>query len=177
MDAGRLGRLWGGFRKMLRNPIQLRFLVGVGMLAAWYFALFAPVSEGIAQAELDRQRHEAHLKLAREIEALRAQADKFRDRVPPGADKREWVEYMISGIRAFPVKLLKLEPQGTKTSGPFELLVLKVEIQGSFKDLEALLSWLEFNPRLLRIDVVNIQKGKGAGEGLLLRLTVLGVMG
>ena len=116
--------------------------------------------------------------MASEIEALCARgADKFRDRLPQGTDPNEWVEYTLAGIRSFPLKLLKLEPQGVKKFGPFQIMVLRIEIQGSFADLERLLGWLEFNPRLLRIDVVNIQKSGGVEGGLTLRLTVLGVIG
>jgi hypothetical protein len=177
MDPGRLGPLWATLKKRLHDPLQLRFAIVGTLLVAWYAAVYQPISAEIDAVSAARAKTEAHLALAREIEALRSQAAKFHDRLPPKGDSNEWVEYMLGGIRQYPIKLLKLEPQPRLKHGPFDLVVLKIEIQGSFADLDAFLGWIEANPRLFRVDLVDLHKGQGSVKGLALRLTVLGVMG
>ena len=56
-------------------------------------------------------------------------------------------------------------------------MILQIELAGKFADLDAALAWIEDNPRLFRIDSASIDRGRGNDRDLLLRLTVLGVMG
>lgn len=177
MDVNWRSPLWAKLKKRIRDPLQLRIVVGGSLLVAWYVGVFRPISSEIDAVSAARARSEAHLAPAREIEALRSQAALFRDRLPPKTDPNEWVEYMLAGIRKYPLKLLKLEPQKMMKHGPFDLVVLRIEIQGTFSDLDALLGWIEANPRLFRVDLVELQPSQGNLGGLVLRMTVLGVMG
>jgi hypothetical protein len=177
MDAGRLGPLLKDLRTRLKDPLQLRFFVGGGMALAWYVAVYLPASAGIEEATKARSAATAHAAVAREIQALRADAAKFRDRLPTGTDPNEWVEYVLAGVRERPVRLLKLEPKGLKKHGPFSVVILQIELSGKFADLDAALAWIEDNPRLFRVDSASIDRGRGTDRDLILRLTVLGVMG
>ena len=177
MDAGRLGPILKDLRRRLKDPLQLRFFVGGGMALAWYAAVYLPASSGIAEASRSKSAATAHAVVAREIQALRAETAKFRDRLPRGTDANEWVEYILAGVRDRPVRLLKLEPKGLRKHGPFNVVILQIELAGKFADLDAALAWIEDNPRLLRIDNAAIDRGRGNDRDLLLRLTVLGVMG
>jgi Tfp pilus assembly protein PilO len=177
MDAVRLGPLWAKVKARLRDPLQLRFGLCGAMLVAWHAGVYRPMSSWIDAAEAARSRSAAHLAPAREIEALRTQAAKFRDRLPRETDKNEWVEYMLVGIRKYPLKLLKLEPQPSKKHGPFDLMILRIEIQGTFAELDAFLGWIESNPRLFRVDLVDLHSSQGEPGRLVLQMTVLGVMG
>ena len=177
MDAGRLGPILKDLRRRLKDPLQLRFFVGGGLALAWYAGVYLSASAGIDEANKARADASAHAAVAREIQALRAEAAKFRDRLPSGTDQNEWVEYVLTGLRDRPVRLLKLEPKGLRKHGPFNVVILQIELAGKFADLDAALSWIEDNPRLLRIDNAAIDRGRGNDRDLLLRLTVLGVMG
>lgn len=177
MDAGRLGPLLKELRTRLKDPLQLRFFVGIGMALAWYAGVYLPASAGTDEATKARADASAHAAVAREIQALRAEAAKFRDRLPAGTDPNEWVEYLLAGLRDRPVRLLKIEPKGVRKHGPFPVVILQIELGGRFADLDAALSWIEDNPRLLRVDSASFDRGRGTDRDLLLRLTVLGVMG
>ncbi|MDG3007710.1 type 4a pilus biogenesis protein PilO [Paludisphaera mucosa] len=177
MDAGRVGPLWAKLKKRLHDPLQLRFALGGAMLIVWYAGVYRPMSAWIDEAVAARARSEAHLAPARAIEALRSQAAKFRDRLPEKADRNEWIEYMLAGIRKYPLKLQKLDPQALEKHGPFNLMVLKIELQGTFAELNGFLGWIESNPRLFRVDQVDLHSIQGDAGGLDLQMTVLGVMG
>jgi hypothetical protein len=178
MDPGRLGPLWVKLKKHLHDPLQLRFAVVGTLLILWSTCVYQPISAQIDMLSAARAKTESHLALAREIEALRSQAAKFHDRLPPNnSDTNEWVEYMLGGIRKYPLKLLKLEPLPKLKHGPIDLVVLRIEIQGTFADLDAFLGWIEANPRLFRVDLVELHRSQGISKGLALKLTVLGVMG
>lgn len=178
MDAGKLGPLLKDLRKRLKDPLQLRFIVGGTMALAWYVGVHMQAAGGIAEANRSRTAASAHAAVAREIQGLRAEMAKFRDRLPRGTDPNEWVEYVLAGLRDRPVRLLKLEPmKGVRKHGPFPLVILQIELAGRFADLDAALAWIEDNPRLFRIDSVSFDKGRGSDHDLILRLTVLGVMG
>ncbi len=177
MDAGRLGPLLKDLRARLKDPLQLRFFLGGAMALAWYAGVYMPASAGIEQATATRSAAAAHAAVAKEIQGLRAEAAKFRDRLPKGTDPNEWVEYVLAGLRDRPVRLLKLEPKGVRKHGPFPVVILQIELAGKFADLDAALAWIEDNPRLFRVDSAAIDKGRGSDRDLILRLTVLGVMG
>ncbi len=177
MDAGRLAPLLRNLRARLKNPLQLRFILGGGLALAWYVGVYLPASAGIEEASRTRSAATAHAAVAREIQGLRAEMEKFRDRLPRGTDPNEWVEYVLAGLRDRPVRLLKLEPKGLRKHGPFNVVILQIELTGKFADLDAALAWIEDNPRLFRVDSATIDKGRGSNRDLILRLTVLGVMG
>jgi hypothetical protein len=177
MDAGRLGPLLKDLRARLKDPLQLRFFVGGGLALAWYAGVYLPASAGIEEAAREKSAATAHAAAAREIQALRAEIARFKDRLPRGTDPNEWVEYVLAGLRERPVRLLKLEPKGVRKHGPFSVVILQIELAGKFADLDAALAWIEDNPRLFRVDSASIDKGRGVDRDLILRLTVLGVMG
>ena len=164
-------------KRRLRDPLQLRLILCVTLLAAWYFLACAPIGEGIDRASKDRARASEHLLLARDIEALRTQDAKYKARLPKGTDPNEWVEYLLAGVRDSAVRLNKLEPQTLRKHGPFNLVTIRIEAQGPYTDLALLVAWIESNPRLFRVDSLLLQPTRGVGRDLVLNLTVLGVMG
>jgi hypothetical protein len=177
MNSGRLPTILDRLDQNLREPVRLRIIIGVVMIGAWYALIYTPINDRIELTARDRARTEAHLDSARAIDALRIEVAKFQGYLPPRSDTNEWVEYVLGGVRKLPIKVLKLEPQAVRKHGPFEVVVLKMELQGAFADIDALLAWIEVNPRLLRIDAIVLEPGRAEGEGLTLRLTVLGVLG
>jgi Tfp pilus assembly protein PilO len=176
MDAGRLGKLSRNFRRRLKDPLQLRFILAIAIAAPWYFLVYSTLNDGVEETNSVRVKSEAHSALAREIVALRAEVAKFKPRLPAHTDPNEWVEYLLSGVRLYPIKLAKLEPQAMKKEGPFDVMVLKLELQGRFPDLEALLAWVESNPRLFRVDSVEIAPSLDKST-VSMKITILGVMG
>ena len=56
-------------------------------------------------------------------------------------------------------------------------MVLRIELEGRFLNLNALLRWLETNDRLCRVDLIRIVPHQKDNNLVKMQLTVLGVMG
>ena len=175
MDLGRLAPILGTLDSHLRDPLKLRAALAAVALGGWYGLAFAPLSARVEESGKRRGQAEAHLELAREIEALRVAAADFKGRVPSRVDTNEWVEYVLAGVRRFPVRLLRLEPMGVRKHGPFNLAQLSLELQGTYRDLDAVLGWVESNPRLMRVDGLSIAPASGKGKGIDMKLNILGL--
>jgi hypothetical protein len=177
MNVGRFKPLLINLGERLKDPLQLRIAIGAVLLAGWYFGVYGPLDVEISTAVKERTSIAAHMVLARDIEAIRSEVNKLGPRLPTGTDANEWVEYFLGSIREYPVRLLKLEPMGTKKHGPFTVIILRIELSGQYEDLIKMLAWVESNKRLLRVDAVAIEPGRLGVGAMTLKMTVLGVMG
>jgi hypothetical protein len=177
MNVGRLKPILKNLGERLKDPLQLRITVAAVFLFGWYFGIYEPLGASMRTSAKERTAVMTHMLLARDIEALRGEVDKLRPRLPIGADANEWVEYLLGAIREYPVRLLKLEPLGTKKHGPFAVIVLRIELSGQYDDLIKMLAWVESNDRLLRVDSVGIDPARSGGGAMTLKMTVLGVNG
>ena len=161
----------------LHNPLQLRIVVTVVLLVSWYVGLAMPLTANIEDTTRLLGREKKRLDLAKEIEGLRAQLKKFDNRIPTKIDSNEWIQYMLAGVRDFPLKLNLIDADKQKEIGPYKAMVLRVDIEGKYSDVNAFLRWLEKNPRLLRIDSIRMEPQRGGQDILGVRLIVLGVTG
>jgi hypothetical protein len=84
---------------------------------------------------------------------------------------------VLSGVRNFPLKLVQLDADSSRDVGPYKAVVLRIEFEGAFPDMDAFLRWLESNERLFRIDTVKIAPHRSGNGLMFMQLTVLGVMG
>jgi hypothetical protein len=173
----KLSRLLAMFLARMHDPLQLRAFLCGSLLLVWYVGIYRPLSGDIAEASRVRAREEKHLALVRDIEALRGQVARFQGRLPEGTDPNEWIEYVLGGIRKYPLKLVKLDPATPLKHGPYNLMVLRIELEGAFPDLEKLIRWLESNERLFRVEMVRIEPHISGNGVLIMQLSVLGVMG
>jgi Tfp pilus assembly protein PilO len=161
----------------MHDPFQLRAVVCVTLLAAWYFLGFTPMSERIAATTFKLERDRKRLALATEVEALRGEAAEFDDRLPPRSDPNEFLQYVLGGVRSGPLKLVSLNPEKPKDAGPFEVASVRVELEGKYKDVEAFLRWVENDKRLLRVDSLSLDPDLREPDSLRVQLSVLGLMG
>lgn len=162
---------------MMHDPIQLRMLITGFILAAAFVGLYLPVSQAIAETSSELAQEQKRVKLARDIEHLRAQMERFEKRLPKDTDVNEWVQYILEGIRDYPLKLVKLESRDVRTVGQYQAVVLNIELEGVFPDMDRFLRWVESNERLFRMDEVRIVPLRSNKERQVLELVVLGVMG
>ncbi len=162
--------------KELHNPTRLRIALTCAMLLVGYAGIYVPASGEIDDTRRKLATEQKRLDLARDVERLREQCRAFKGRVPGKVDSNEWVQYVLGGIRRFPLKLILLDPEAPREVGPYKVVVLRIELEGGFTDLHAFVRWLETNERLFRVDALKLEPQRG-GEGLDMQLTVLGVMG
>jgi hypothetical protein len=161
----------------LHNPVQLRVLIAGTVLLAGYAGIYVPLSGQIDATSRQLAAETKRLDLARAIEHLRSQHKKFKNRVPEKSDANEWVQYVLGGIRRFPLKLVGLDTDPIRDVGPYKAIVLRIELEGAFPGMNGLLAWFETNERLFRVDLVRIQPHRSGNGTLVMQLTVLGVMG
>ena len=163
------------FVARLHNPTFLRAVVAGSVLAVGYIAVYAPLGANIDNDEHRIAAQKKRLDTVVEIESLRKEYASFKDRIPQKADTDEWVGYVLSGIRQFPLKLVLLSPNPPKVVGPYKGIVLRMELQGQLSDMNSLLKWLETNERILRVDAMDIETSLQTKGALIMRLTIVGV--
>ena len=163
--------------EQLHDPVRLRMVTTGLMLLVGYVGIYMPLSSRIDQTTRKLERESKRQETANEVEFLRAQVEKFQDRLPEDTDTNEWVQYVLGGIREFPLKLVALDSDSPRRCGPYDAVVLHVNLEGAFHDLDALFHWLEANERLFRVDSAVIAPASDRSDKLALRLTLLGVKG
>ena len=163
----------------LHDPLQLRIVVMGVVLLAGYGGVYLPLAARIDETTQHVTRERKMAELAEGIEQLQVQCRGFAKRLPQKTDGKEWMQYVHEGIRRFPLKLSKLDCLASKQIGPYKAIVLQIELEGSFFDVDRFLRWLESNPRLFRADDITIAPGKGKDnkDSMMMRLTVLGMAG
>jgi Tfp pilus assembly protein PilO len=161
----------------LQKPIHLRISITGVLLVSWYFAVDTPIEESISVTTRQVAQEKKRLGLALEIEKLRKQVSKFEGRLPQKTDPNEWVQYMLEGVRAYPLKLVLLDTDKPRDLGPYKAIVVRLTLEGGYRDINAFLRWVESNPRLLRIDSVRLEPKRNDHGVVAADLIVLGVMG
>jgi hypothetical protein len=163
--------------KRLHDPVQLRTFVTIVVVLVGYLGVYTPLNNEISEASRKLREEERRLDLARNLEHLRGQFRNLQSHLTQQTDSKEWVNYVLGGVRQFPLKLVALDCDAPRDLGPYKAVVLRIELEGSFPDMDAFLCWLESNQRLFRADSVRIVPSRSAKDVLILQLTVLGVMG
>ncbi|HTQ37435.1 MAG TPA: type 4a pilus biogenesis protein PilO [Pirellulales bacterium] len=161
----------------LHNPGFLRAVVTGIVLAVAYVGVFSPLAANIDEDMHKLAAQKKLLETVQDIETLRKEYATFKDRVPDKADTDEWVQYMLVGIRQFPLKLILLDPGAPKEVGPYKGIVMRIELNGQLRDMNDFLKWLESNPRLVRVDIMDIETSIQTKGALVMHLTVVGVTG
>jgi Tfp pilus assembly protein PilO len=167
----------------LHNPIQLRIICCMLVLLAWYLALYNPLSSEIAAKTERLAREEKRLTFANEIDRLKDRLKPFQSRLPEKVDPTEYLQFVLGGIRTLPLKLIKMDQATPVVHGPYQVIVLRIDLEGSYKDIYGFIRWVEESPRLMRIDSVKIEPrsrdvaSPSPSTRLVAHLTVLGIMG
>jgi Tfp pilus assembly protein PilO len=164
------------------KPMLFRAALTAVIVGAWYAGFAMPSTAEIDQTATKLAREQKRLGLAREVEELRKQVARYQKRLPVNSDPNEWVQYMLDGVRKFPtLRLVMLDTDGTKAVGPYNAILIKLNVEGPFRDVDAFVRWIEANPRLLRVDMLNMQPVRSANETASGRMgatmIVMGVMG
>ena len=163
--------------EQLHDPVRLRICVLAVVLVIGYFAVYNPLYGRISDLTKTLNRDKKQLALAVRLENLQAEYEKFDNRIPRKTDSKEWVQYMLNGIRKFPLKMVRFDCREPKRIGPYKAIVLKIELEGSFIDMDKFIRWIESNERLLRIDEISMAPSRSGENQTVLRMTVLGLTG
>ena len=161
--------------KRLRNSNQLRMILTGFVVLIGYGVVYMPLSNDIADTRATLLAAQKRLRLTKEIESLRAEYKQCQPRLSEKPDPNEWVQYVLGDLRTRPVNLRTVDFRPVRDVGPYKAIVLRIELEGSFQNLQAFLSWLETNKRFFRVDGLNIATTKG--QNLVMELAIMGMMG
>jgi Tfp pilus assembly protein PilO len=161
--------------RRLHDPLQLRLGATAILLAVAYGAVYVPLSAQVAETSQKLEQDRRRLALAGSIEQLEKQYRRFRERIPQHVDSEEWVQYLLDGIRQFPLVMTTLDRRPPRRAGPYQVVVLHVEVRGTYFDLDAFVRWLESNQRLLHVDSMKLSPS--GGDVMTLNLVVSGLTG
>jgi hypothetical protein len=174
----RRAKLQSGLLDRLHDPTQLRVCLTAVVLAVAYAALYLPLNDHVSATTKKLDATKQRLDLAHDVEQLREKFGGIASRLPQQTDTKEWVRYMLAGIHKFPLTLNALKCNAPRDLGPYKVVVLQIDVSGTFSDLDKFLCWLDTNQRLFRTDNVRFSPpSRDGGPVLSMRLTVLGVMG
>ncbi len=166
-----------GLLERLHDPVQLRICVVAAVLLAGYGAVYMPLDARITETTGRLNRETNMVRLAARMEGLQKQCLAFENRLPRQTDAKEWVQYLLEGIRRLPLKMCAFDCREPKRVGPFKVIVFRIELEGTFFDLDKFLRWLELNPRMLRVDEISLGRLQGDEGAMTMKLTVLGLSG
>jgi Tfp pilus assembly protein PilO len=164
-------------RAKLRERNGLRWTIAGATLIIGLFAIHWPATEyrRVLQQRLNNEK--SRNQLAAEVVSLRGELLKYKAHIPEGAGANEWRQYVLEELRNSMLATTSIEPGKTEQFGPYQLVALKLEVEGSYPDLDAFLERIENNRRLLRIDQLSISSGKNADNELTIQLTISGIIG
>ena len=168
------------FLDLVYSPLKLRGVLTLLLVGAWYVGYAMPKAAEIDETARLLTRERGRLALAKDVERLRKQVARFEPRIPADPDKNEWWQYMLDGCRRHGLKVETFDNNAVRDSGPYKVVVMKVLVQGTFREVDGFLRWVETNTRLLRVDQISITPSTQGQErrGLMkANLVVLGIIG
>jgi Tfp pilus assembly protein PilO len=173
-------RRGGGLRERLlgklHEPLPLKICVMTVVLASGYVAVYAPMKSKIDATTAVLKKDKKLFELATKHEQLSKEFQMFEKRIPPQTDTKEWMQYILDGIRRLPVKLGNFDCSEPKPAAPFKIVGFQIELEGTFFDLRKFLRWVEEDQRMLRVDEIAITPSREPPK-LNMRVTLLGLGG
>jgi Tfp pilus assembly protein PilO len=140
----------------LRNPLKLRLVVCLTIIALWYFSFFTPLVEKTQTTTTRIARERKRIATAKEIETLKKALAPHHGFILAGANLSELMRHVMDHLRSSPLKLIDLKPEAPKNLGPYDAIGIQLALEGDFGELSAFLSWVESDGRYLRVDSIKI---------------------
>ena len=110
----------------LRGRSRMAVATIGGVFLTGFFFASKPLSDRIDDANSRLARAEARMKLASDVSELRKQAHMYEAKLPRGIDMNDWTQYLLGGINAQRVRLIRLEPQDPLSLGPCKVLTWNI---------------------------------------------------
>ena len=145
----------------LRSRGRMAMAAMGGLLALGVMGVANPLLDRIAESEARLKKAEARATLGSDVLSLRRQAELYQKKLPHTVDQNDWTEYLLTGIRAEPVKLLRMDPKEQVAMGPCKVLGWQIDLEGDYQSLGRVLAWMENGPRLVRVDHMAMQMPSG----------------
>lgn len=126
--------------------------LAAAVLAFGLLVIQWPLSSRLAGARAQREASRLLVEQLREVAALTAQAEVYRDRLAEPADLSSWQELLQDQLARSGCRLLEFTPNANISSGNFEILDFALRATGSYAQLVDFLDRLERSENLVRVD-------------------------
>lgn len=173
VDKAKLLEYKAAIVKHLGNPAKLRLAVvavlGTGAILGVYMPLSDQADANRATLAAHHERNEA----VADVEKLRKEVAEYEGRIGQHSSANDWVQYMLDGLREYPVKLRDMQSKPLRRVGPYLAVTLTMEIEGTYRRMKGFMEWLESSDWVLRVDSLRFDKRPKA---LSMKITVLGLI-
>lgn len=142
--------------KQLAHPLKLRLLLTTAAIVAWQALFFGPLGERVAATTSQADRERKRAATAREIEKLKKSLSPHAKLVSPTDDVHDLMKRVIARIRTSPLRLIDLRPDKPAEVGPFALIGLQLNLEGTFADIDAFLDWVETEKLAMAVDSLRL---------------------
>jgi hypothetical protein len=156
----------------LRGRARMAVACIGGIVVVGMMGVTNPLLERIATAQVRLKKAETRATLAADVASLRHQAELYKKKLPRTIDLNDWTEYLLTGIRGEPVKLVRMDPKEQVSVGQCKVLTWQIDLEGDYQSLARVLSWMENGQRLVRVDRFVMQLPNGR---LIMSLVVRGL--
>lgn len=164
-------------RGQLQDPLRLRFILCAVLLAAWYFGHHSPATDYIQRTAARTETEKKRIATAQQVEKLRKALEPYARRIPSKEGPNELIQYVMAHVRRTPLKLLDLSPGRDENAGTLRMIELRLKLLGSYTDLDAFLTWVEHDQRLLRVDSLKVSPSSQQQSGVLgIDVSLLGLV-
>lgn len=140
----------------VRQPLRLRLVLCPVILGSWYFGFFSPLSDEMAATRTRIEKERKRIAVARQVDESRKALNAFNGRVPPSTDLNELMQFVMARIRESPLKLVDLKPEKSKSLGPYDVMILRLTLEGTYRELHELLNWIHAEHRILRVESLSL---------------------
>jgi len=148
----------------LRDPFRMRMTVACCVAVIFVVVISDPIENRIRESRRDTKRLKSTIHTAEEVELLRIALGRVDPMVLQGSGMDAVLKHLIQGFRDTPVSLMRIEPEAPVSVGPFESVRVTAEVKGEYQDFHRLLTRLDNDAHLLRVESVAMQAAKTSDE-------------
>ena len=145
----------------LRGRSRMAVAAIGGVFLVGFLGVSRPLGQRIDTANERLSKAVTRAILGSDVHELRRQSSLYAKKLPRGVDTADWTNYLLTGIRAERVKLIRMDPKDVKSLGPCKVLSWQIDMQGDFESLARVVSTMENGQRLVRIDRLVLQNANG----------------
>ncbi len=146
---------------VLHDPMKLRMAIAVLGIGLWYQFAYSPIQEDSTKIQEELRSEQERLQLARDINELEVEAERFLTRLPQGDSRQGLKSFVSDEFRELRFQTINLATVKTKEVGPYPTEGIRVGFSGPFQKVEQFLRWAESAERMLRIVQFTVEPVKG----------------
>jgi Tfp pilus assembly protein PilO len=147
-------------RKIVDDPVLLRFVLCVLVLLLGWLAVLEPQAEALAAARKSLRKATKRADMAQELRFFESEKKRYEPLFFENADIVDWQRYVLNELEASGARLRSLEPKKTESKGNFKVLELSVDATGTYSQLVDFIDRLEHGRRVVRMTRMRLERRK-----------------